>query len=142
MFSVTRPLRFGDCDPSGIAYYPSYLRIMDSVVEDFFASFGVERRTMIDDQKIGTPTVTLELAFMKPGFHGDQLQFEIHVRALGRSSLDLEHRVSARGEILWTARQRLVATSLETHRSIPWPAEIRAALEKHLETDNAHDPAT
>ena len=142
MFSVTRPLRFGDCDPSGIAYYPSYLRIMDSVVEDFFASFGVERRTMINDQKIGTPTVTLELAFMKPGFHGDQLQFEIHVRALGRSSLDLEHRVSARGEILWTARQRLVATSLETHRSIPWPAEIRAALEKHLETDNAHDPAT
>ena len=142
MYAASRPLRFGDCDPSGIAYYPSYLRIMDSVVEDFFASLGADRRTMIDKEKIGTPTVTLDLAFLKPGFQGDMLDFEIHIRALGRASLDLEHRVKSHGETLWTARQRLVATSLETHRSIPWPDPVRAALANHLETDNAHDPAT
>ena len=35
MFTKTFPLRFGDCDPSGIAYYPSYLRILDGAIEDF-----------------------------------------------------------------------------------------------------------
>ena len=142
MFSVIRPLRFGDCDPSGIAYYPSYLRIMDSAVEDFFASFGVNRNEMINDRRMGTPTVTLDLAFVRPGFHGDDLTFEIRVVALGRSSLDLAHSVSAHGDILWTARQRLVATSLETHKSCAWPDDIRAALANHLEITNAHNPST
>lgn len=142
MYATTRPLRFGDCDPSGIAYYPSYLRILDSVVEDFFLSFGGRRQEMIDDRKMGTPTITLDLSFVKPGFHGDKLDFEVRVRALGRSSVDLEHRVSAHGDTLWTARHRLVATSLETHRSQAWPDDFRAALTQHLETDDAHNPAT
>jgi hypothetical protein len=32
-FSFDRELRFGDCDPSGIAYFPSYLNILNGVVE-------------------------------------------------------------------------------------------------------------
>jgi len=142
MFQATRPLRFGDCDPSGIAYYPSYLRILDGVIEDFFASFGGRREEMIRDRRMGTPTVTLDLAFIKPGFHGRDLDFEIRVRAVGRSSVDIEHKVSADGHELWTARHRLVATSLDTHKAQAWPDDFRAALIKHLETDNAHNPAT
>jgi 4-hydroxybenzoyl-CoA thioesterase len=142
MFHTAHPLRFGDCDPSGIAYYPSYLRILDGVIEDFFASFGANREAMIRDRRMGTPTVTLALTFAKPGFHGDDLNFEIRVRAIGRSSLDLEHTVSAKNATLWTAKHRLVATSLETHKAMAWPDDFRAALMKHLETDNAHNPAT
>ena len=142
MYATTRPLRFGDCDPSGIAYYPSYLRILDSVVEDFFQSFGGRREEMIRDRKMGTPTITLDLTFVRPGLHGDELNFELRVRAVGRSSLDLEHTVSAHGDTLWTARHRLVATSLETHKAQAWPDDFRAALTQHLETDDAHNPAT
>jgi 4-hydroxybenzoyl-CoA thioesterase len=142
MFAITQPLRFGDCDPSGIAYYPSYLRMLDGAVEDFFESLGAPRREMIEFRRIGTPTVTLDLVFRKPGLQGDQLTFEIRVTALGRASLDLDHSVSAQGDMLWTARQRLVATSLDTHASCAWPDDIRAALSHHLETSHAHNPAT
>jgi len=142
MFATTHPLRFGDCDPSGIAYYPSYLRILDGAIEDFFASLGADRKTMIDEWRIGTPTLTLDLVFVKPGFQGDELQFRIAVRAIGRSSLDLDHTVSVAGETIWTARQRLVATSLESHKAQAWPDDIRAALTHHLETLDAHNPAT
>jgi 4-hydroxybenzoyl-CoA thioesterase len=142
MYQATHPLHFGDCDPSGIAYYPSYLKLMDGVIEDFFTSFGVRRQDMIDNSRIGTPTITLNLTFVKPGYCGDPLDFEIRVVGLGRSSLDLEHRISVRGDTLWTARHRLVATSLDTHTSIAWPDDIRAALANHLETDNAPNPAT
>ncbi|MBL0372794.1 acyl-CoA thioesterase [Rhizobium sp. KVB221] len=137
MYSAIRPLHFGDCDPSGIAYYPSYLKLMDSVVEDFFASLGAPRKEMIDDRKIGTPTLTLDLTFVKPGFHGSDLTFDIRVTRIGGSSLDLEHTVSANGNTLWSARQRLVATSLKTHKACAWPDDIRAALSHHLETNNA-----
>lgn len=142
MFSKSFPLRFGDCDPSGIAYYPSYLRILDGAIEDFFASLGAPRDRMVEAMRIGTPTVTLNLVFERPGYQGDTLTIDIRVAGIGRSSLDLVHTVSARGETLFSARHRLVATSLETHTSCAWPDDIRAALTDHLEKTNAHDPAT
>ncbi|NTF43014.1 thioesterase family protein [Rhizobium rhizogenes] len=141
-FKTTRPLRFGDCDPSGIAYFPSYLNILVGVLEDYFASIGFSWRHMIDDRRIGVPTVRLDLTFMKPGLQGDDLQFLLTVRGIGRSSLDLEHQVSANGHVLWTAKHRVVATSLDNHQSHAWPDDIRAALTSHLETTDAHHPAT
>jgi 4-hydroxybenzoyl-CoA thioesterase len=140
-FTTTRPLRFGDCDPSGIAYFPSYLNILVGVLEDFFAALGSPWKTMIDGRRIGVPTVRLDLTFSAPGFHGDELQFEIAVRRIGRSSLDLEHRVSTNGKLLWSANHRVVATSLDTHESLAWPDDVRAALKNHLEKTDAHDPA-
>lgn len=136
-FRLSRPLRFGDCDPSGIAYFPSYLNILAGVLEELFASIGAPFRELIDKRRIGTPTVRLDLAFVHPGFHGDTLDFELFVRRVGRSSLDLEHKVSAGGRPLWSARHSVVATSLNTHKSIVWPDDIRAALEERLETTHA-----
>ena len=142
VYSTKRPLRFGDCDPSGIAYFPSYLNILVGVTEDFFASLGFPWRELIDRMRIGVPTVRLDLTFVHPGFHGDELEFALAVRRIGRSSLDMEHTVSANGRVLWTAQQRVVATSLDNHQSLAWPDEIRAALTQHLETTDAHHPAT
>jgi 4-hydroxybenzoyl-CoA thioesterase len=142
VFTKAYPLRFGDCDPSGIAYYPSYLRILDGAIEDFFAAMGAPRAHMIDVTRVGTPTVTLDLVFKRPGYQGDDLTIDIRVVGLGRTSLDLAHTVSARGETLFTAAHRLVATSLETHKSCAWPDDLRIALTHHLEKMNEHDPAT
>ncbi len=92
---------------------------------------------MIASDRIGLPTVRLDLTFAHPGFHGDRLDFKLAVRRVGRSSLDMEHRVSAAGMLLWSADHRIVATSADTHKSIPWPDALRAALERHLEATDA-----
>jgi 4-hydroxybenzoyl-CoA thioesterase len=96
---------------------------------------------LIEERRIGMPTVRLDVTFTRPGFQGDELEFSIAVRGIGRSSLDLEHEVSAAGKVLWTARQRVVATDLDIHQSLAWPDDIRAALNHHLEKTDAHDPA-
>jgi 4-hydroxybenzoyl-CoA thioesterase len=142
MFTTTKPLRFGDCDPSGIAYFPSYLNILVGVLEDFFASLGFPWRAMTDERRMGVPTVRLDLTFRNPGIQGDVLEFALAVRAIGRSSLDLEHTVSRGETALWTASHRIVATSLDTNTSIAWPDDIRAVLTQQLETPHAHHPAT
>ncbi|MEO5325612.1 thioesterase family protein [Mesorhizobium sp. CC13] len=136
-FRTSRPLRFGDCDPSGIAFFPSYLNILVGVLEEFFASVGAPWKELVGERRIGTPTVRLDLTFTHPGFHGDMLDFELFVRRVGRSSLDLEHKVSAAGALLWSARHSVVATSLDTHKSLAWPDDLRAALESRLETSDA-----
>lgn len=136
-FQTSRPLRFGDCDPSGIAYFPAYLNLLVGVMEDFFGSIGFAWKDMIASDHIGVPTVRLDLTFVHPGFHGDRLDFELAVRRVGRTSLDMRHRVSAAGTLLWSAEHRVVATSTGTHASIPWPDALRAALERQLETTDA-----
>ena len=141
-FTTSRLLGFGDCDPSGIAYFPQYLHILVGVEEEFFASFGVPWHELMAKRKIGLPTLKLDLTFVHPGYHGDVLEFTARVAAIGRSSCDLDYAISAKGTLLWTARERLVCSSLETQKSIPWPDDIRAGLERHLETTDAPHAST
>lgn len=140
-YQTTRRLNFGDCDPSGIAYFPSYLNILVGVYEEFFETLGFPWPQLVTERKLGLPTVTLDLAFKSPGFHGDQMQFTLKVMRIGNSSADLAHEVRAGDRLLWTANQRLVLTSHETHKAQAWPDDMRAALTQHLENDDAHDPA-
>ncbi|MGV6876158.1 acyl-CoA thioesterase [Pseudochelatococcus sp. B33] len=137
MFETSRPLRFGQCDPAGIAYFPSYIDMLVGVTEDFFAHIGASWTALVRERHIGVPTVRLDATFVKPAFHGDRLDFTLRVAGLGRSSLDFAHHVAVGGDTVWTASQRLVATSLDSHRPIPWPDDIRTRLSHHLEINDA-----
>ena len=132
-FSFKRELRFGDCDPSGIAYFPSYLNILNGVVEEFWATLGFPWPQLIGVRKIGTPTVHLTCDFSRPAMFGDVLTFELEIVKVGGASLELRHVVSDKGELRWRAQQVLVATSLTDHRAMRWPDDVRAALESHLD---------
>ena len=134
-FSFERVLRFGDCDPSGIAYFPSYLNILNGVVEEFWATIGFPWPTLITVRKIGTPTVHLSCDFSRPSLFGDLLTFELRITKVGRASLHLAHAVSGTDSMRWQARQVVAATSLVNHQAIPWPEDIRAALLAHLQAD-------
>ncbi|MCK1715116.1 MULTISPECIES: thioesterase family protein [unclassified Bradyrhizobium] len=135
--SFDRKLRFADCDPSGIAYFPSYLNMLNGVVEDFWAEIGFPWPDLITVRKIGTPTVHLTCDFSRPSMFGDLLTFKLRVGRVGRASLHLAHVVSGADGVRWRARQILAATSLVDHHAIPWSDDIRAALVSHLHADEA-----
>ncbi len=132
-FEMRRRVGFGQCDPAGIAYFPSYFDMLVGVTEEVFASLGHPWHGLMGERRIGMPTVKLDVDFTRPSFHGDELTFAVRLAALGRSSLTFAHEVSARGATVWRAKQVLVATHLDTHTSQPWPDDLRAALLPHLE---------
>lgn len=131
VFETCRPLRFGDCDPSGIAYFPAYMDMLVAVTEDLFSAIGWPWPRLASEHNLATPTVRLNVSFRKPGFHGDRLRFSCRVVRLGPRSLDLAHEVFAR-EPLWSAEQRLVAVSGDSRRALPWPEPVRAAFAPFL----------
>jgi len=135
IFSFDRELRFGDCDPSGIAYFPSYLNILNGVVEEFWAAIGFPWPELMRVRKIGTPTVHLTCDFSRPSMFGDALTFTLRVGKVGRASLHLAHVVSGSDGMRWRAGQILAATSLMDHHAIAWPDDIRAVLVSHLNAD-------
>jgi 4-hydroxybenzoyl-CoA thioesterase len=136
-FETTRTLRFGDCDPAGIAYFPSYFHFLNGVTEEWWGSLGVPWRDMFERRRIGLPTVQLNTRFLAPGFMGDELTFALEITELGSRSLTLDYQVSRDGTPLWQATQVVVATSIDTHKSIPWPDDMLAALRSFREA-SAH----
>jgi 4-hydroxybenzoyl-CoA thioesterase len=141
-FSFNREIRFGDCDPSGIAYFPAYLNILNGVVEEFWTAIGFPWCDLMLTRKIATPTVHLDCNFSRPSSYGDRLMFQLAVGRVGRASLRFEHLVSGDEGTRWQARQTVVATSMATRRSLPWPDDIRNALVRHLDdSDSLQRPA-
>lgn len=140
-FETTRVLRFGDCDPAGIAYFPRCFDLLNGVVEDWWSAMGLPWRILFGERRIGLPTVRFEAEFRAPALLGDELRFELAIQRIGGKSLDLDHAVRRDATLLWRCSQVLVATSLATHRSIAWPDDIRAALTSFQEAPDAHHPA-
>ena len=128
IFKTSRELRFGDCDISGTAYFPSYLDILNGVNEEFWSSIGYPWHEVIWKERWGTPTVHLTCDFSKPSLFGEILTFEIRVVKVGRSSVTFKHQISCGDEKRWNSTQVLAASDLDKHNSIPWPKPVHEAL--------------
>ncbi|SCK28782.1 thioesterase family protein [Vogesella sp. LIG4] len=127
-------VQFMDCDPAGIVFFPQYFCMLNGVVEQWWEQLGHPWSQLIMQRRIGTPTAHLETDFLRPSRMGDILQFELAVSHVGTRSLQLQHLISHQGEPRLRIRQRLVATSLDTHQSQPWPDDVRLALLNFKET--------
>ena len=136
IFKTKRELRFGDCDISGTAYFPSYLDILNGVNEEFWTYLGYPWHDIIWKERWGTPTVHLTCNFSKPSFFGETLSFELGVVKVGRSSVSLRHRISSGPEIRWTSSQVLAASDLDKHTSIVWPGQVKATLNSWLTNED------
>ena len=128
LFTTQRPLRFGDCDFSGTAYYPAYLNMLNAQNEDFFTHLGHPWPDTIRDDGWAVPTVHLSCDFAKASIYGDMLTFDLAVTRVGTSSVGLRHRIRCGEELRWTASQVLVASNLADHTSMPWPDDVRTKL--------------
>lgn len=126
-------VRFGDCDPAGIVFFPQYLVMLNSLVEKWFdKGLGVAYSQVVSERRLGLPTVRLEVDFTAVSRHGEELEQRLQVRHLGRSSLDLLAEFSHAGELRLRARQVLVCTSLETHRPLRWPQDLRDVIDPYV----------
>ncbi|MDM0034751.1 thioesterase family protein [Variovorax sp. J22P271] len=132
-FRRERLIRFSDCDPAGIVFYPQYFVMFNGLVEDWVDAMGIGYRHLIADQRIGLPTVRLEADFRAVSRFGDSVTLELAVERLGTRSLTLALQcVGADGEMRMQMRQVLVTTSLETHRALEIPAALRDAILRGL----------
>jgi 4-hydroxybenzoyl-CoA thioesterase len=130
VFRRQRVIRFSDCDPAGIVFYPQYFVMFNGLVEDWFGeALGIPYYPLVRERRIGLPTVRLEVDFSAVSRMGDAVVLSLAVERLGTRSLSLALRCESReGQLRMAARQVLVTTSLDTHRAVDIPADIRAAV--------------
>lgn len=140
-FRAQRLVRFGHCDPAGIAYFPAYIDMLNGVVEDFFIALGHPWTDQLGRRHMGTPTAHLACDFVRPSRQGDVLVFTLAIERLGGASLTLLHTVTRGDEVMWTCRHVLVAMDMDTGKSQGWPDDIRAALQAFIDAETPIDTA-
>lgn len=131
VFERERLIRFSDCDPAGIVFYPQYFVMFNGLVEDWFndgLQIGYEH--LVAERRVGLPTVRLEADFRAVSRFGDRVRLTLAAERLGGRSLTLQLQcLGAGGDLRMQMRQVLVTTSLDTHRAIDVPSDLREALQ-------------
>lgn len=126
-------VRFAHCDAAGMVFYPQFLVISNGLIEDWVgASLGYGYDELLGVRRVGLPTVALEAQFLAPARLGERLRFGLGVLAVGRSSLTFAIGAARGDEPCLRLRQTVVTTSLDHHRPIPVPDDLRAAAQAHL----------
>jgi len=128
-FTTTTQVRFADVDPAGIVFYPRYFEMLNAAVEDWFAAdLGMTFHQMHLVERIGVPTVKLDVSFVSPSRLGDVLDITLTVAQVGRSSCHVTAVFSGAGQERLQADVVLVCMDLNEHRAIAWPDRIRENL--------------
>ena len=128
-------IRFGDIDHTGIVYYPRFLHYFHVALEEFFGqALGVDYPTLIDEHRIGLPTVHLETDFNRPLRYGDAIEVEVSVLKIGQSSVTFGYRVFKQGEDqAWTQGHNVtVCLDMETFKKKAIPDWLRQRLQQQL----------
>jgi len=131
-FERLHRIRFAECDPAGIVFYPQYFVLFNGLVEDWIDRLLPEAGGFagtIAVQRCGLPVVRLEAEFKAISRMGDDVVLSLDVTRLGHKSLTLALACCApAGQLRMRATQIIVTTSLETHAAIAIPDYLRRAL--------------
>ena len=138
-------VRFGDCDPAGIIYFPRFFALFHDAMETWFpARLGLPYSELVVGRKIGFPAVHTEADFKAPCALGDAIAVELRVARLGRSTIDLRYVVrGAAGDLRVNGATTCVVMDLDPaspgfRRALAIPDDLRRRIEGFMAAD---DPA-
>ena len=133
-------IRFGDIDRGGIVYYPRFMHYFHVTLEEFFAGeLGIEYDVMVETHRIGLPTVHLQTDFSRPFSYGDNIEVEVSVLKVGRSSITFGYRVFKQGESdpRIIGHNVTVFLDMDTIKKLVIPPWFRQLLEQQLNADQS-----
>ncbi len=134
-FRSRHKIRFGDIDRAGIVYYPRFMHYFHVALEEFFAAeLGIEYHAVVENHRIGLPTVHLEADFSRPFSYGDNIEVEVGIREVGRTSITFSYRVFKQAESSPRIKgcNVTVCLNMDDFKKMEIPGWLRQLLERQL----------
>lgn len=85
-------VHWGDCDPAGIIFYPTYFRWMDAATWAFFESVGYDAKRMRREH-LAMPLVSAQCDFLSPAEQGDRCEVRSRIARFGGKSFVVAHEI-------------------------------------------------
>ena len=85
-------VHWGDCDPAGMIFYPTYFRWVDAASWALFESVGFSPQWM-KREHIAMPLVSAQCEFLAPAVQGDRCEVRSCITRFGGKSCTVEHEI-------------------------------------------------
>jgi len=85
-------LQWGDCDPAGIIFYPTYFRWFDAATWNMFAGAGYHAKRMRAEHR-AMPLVAADCQFKHPAEQQDRAEVRSRILRWGGKSFVVGHEV-------------------------------------------------
>ena len=135
-FGKTIKVCFGDIDNAGIVYYPRFMHYFHLAMEEFFSSeLGIDYAEVLHKRNLSLPTVHLQADFRRRLRYGDQINIEVKVIDIGRTSITWGYegyRVRDVGEIAVEGQNVTVCVETETFEKKEVPQWLRKGLTAYM----------
>jgi 4-hydroxybenzoyl-CoA thioesterase len=142
--AVRTQVRWGDCDPAGIAFFPRFFDWMDLASHALAQEMGISRQQTLGPASYGFPAVQANAEFLRPALLYDELEIRTTVPRIGRTSLHLRHEVVRLEDGAVLARGEAVRVHIRRKRGhigemVPHPLtqRMRAVLAQYAATEDA-----
>ncbi len=135
-YAASVKVRFAEIDRAGIVYYPRFFHYFHIAFEEFFdEAIGTPYHVLIDEKRIGFPTVHAECDYRSPLEFGDLLDVSIAVARVGRTSVDFRYRVRRRktGRVAAEALVTVVCVDMDSFKPVAVPEPYRSAFLRYAE---------
>jgi YbgC/YbaW family acyl-CoA thioester hydrolase len=87
MFEMKLRTYWADSDPAGIVFYPNYYRFIEQAEEELFRAAGVDRFTLLQDNKVWMPRAETFSKFMRPIKLGAAIRIRLHPKLQGEKTV-------------------------------------------------------
>ena len=134
MITYDRHVHFEDVDAAGIVFFARFFGYCHDAMERFFDDVPGGYVALITQRKIGFPAVHASSDFKAPIGYGDVARIEGTVTKLGTTAAHFRFVMTRvrDGEHVATMNHVHVCTDIRTMTKLPFPADVRASLEKHV----------
>jgi 4-hydroxybenzoyl-CoA thioesterase len=129
-------VRFGDCDPAGIVFFPNFHRWMDASSLNFFLQCGVPPWAELTPVNgiIGTPLLEHQTRFMKAATYGERIEIHTSIEAWRDKTFVHRHSIRRGADLLCEGTEVRAFCIRDPKdpqriRAVPVPADIRARCE-------------
>jgi 4-hydroxybenzoyl-CoA thioesterase len=126
-------VRFGDCDPAGIVFFPNFLKWMDEASLAFFMAQGIPPWRVLEKTRgiVGTPLLEIQTRFVKSATYGETLEVHTTVEEWNVKTFRHRHVLRRGGDLICEGTELRVfvqrdAEDRDRLRSIPIPEDIKA----------------
>lgn len=128
-YVTTRRVGFGHCDPAGFVFYPRFLDFVHEAEEDWLReAIGWPFADAVRHRRLGLPVVKAAVDWHAPSRQGDVLAIAVSVADVGNASMRLAFEIECGGEARASVALTVVQMDLESSRSVPFDADLRARL--------------
>ena len=123
-------IRLHDTDAAGRLYFAHQFRIAHDAYEAMLDRAGVGLAAMLAKGRVALPIVHAAADYKRPLAVGQDVDVDIRLHRVGRSSFTLVYRLVCEGATVGHVTTVHVAVNPATGRKVILPPRLRAALQK------------